>query len=462
MKKLLLLPLFVLLIACNQEPSNEFVFSGTLQNAAGVDSIMVYDHLYNPRAIAVREDGSFADTLVVEKANYYSLRVGKKRLTLFVEPGKDVQLNHNLGNKDAKVVFEGQSGQIHQYFMVKDSITKVYAGDLKVLYTKSESDFEQEINTLKKVQLAMSNDLPDTEVIFKTMETEAIGYQHLERKGMYERYHGHFGQKQDYTAPATLTAEIEALDKDNENAAFHYAAYRNLVYSDMSNQVFDNTGSIMPIEKKIVNFVATKNSPTVRDHLIQNSTYFLNAGMDDLNKTYDDFMGLTTNEALRETITTKYNKLQKLAKGKPSPAFDYENYKGGNTALADLKGKYVYVDVWATWCGPCIAEIPSLKKVEHEYEGSNIEFVSISIDEKPDYTTWRGMVAEKELGGSQLMADNAWKSQFVTDYAIEGIPHFVLIDPEGNIVNASAHRPSNPDLGATFEALGVIPKNSLD
>ena len=62
--------------------------------------------------------------------------------------------------------------------------------------------------------------------------------------------------------------------------------------------------------------------------------------------------------------------------GMPSPIFEnYENHKGGTTSLSDFKGKYVYVDVWATWCGPCKREIPSLKKVEAQYHGKNIAFV---------------------------------------------------------------------------------------
>ena len=65
------------------------------------------------------------------------------------------------------------------------------------------------------------------------------------------------------------------------------------------------------------------------------------------------------------------------------------------------------------------------------------------------------MVAEKELGGIQLFADNDWQSKFVTDYAIEGIPRFVLIDPEGNIVTADAPRPSNPKLIKLFEELSI-------
>jgi hypothetical protein len=97
--------------------------------------------------------------------------------------------------------------------------------------------------------------------------------------------------------------------------------------------------------------------------------------------------------------------------GMKSPVFEnYENYAGGTTSLEDLKGKYVYIDVWATWCGPCKQEIPSLKEVEKKYHDKNIEFVSISVDNGRGYQAdsregafaaakegWKKMVAEKEL-----------------------------------------------------------------
>ena len=139
--------------------------------------------------------------------------------------------------------------------------------------------------------------------------------------------------------------------------------------------------------------------------------------------------------------------------GKPSPTFTYENHKGGTSTLADFKGKYVYIDVWATWCGPCLAEIPHLKKVEAAYHGKNIVFLSISIDAKKDYEKWKNMVNQKQLGGVQLIADNDWNSKFVTDYGIQGIPRFILIDPNGNVVEADASRPSSPDLLKKLDAL---------
>jgi len=114
--------------------------------------------------------------------------------------------------------------------------------------------------------------------------------------------------------------------------------------------------------------------------------------------------------------------------------------------ISDLKGKSVYVDVWATWCGPCKAEIPSLKKVEHDYSDKNIEFVSISIDELKDKDKWLKFVLEEELGGTQIMGEDAWKSEIVTAYEIKGIPRFLLIDDKGKIVSADAPRPSSETL----------------
>ncbi|MCL8006225.1 TlpA family protein disulfide reductase [Gelidibacter japonicus] len=151
--------------------------------------------------------------------------------------------------------------------------------------------------------------------------------------------------------------------------------------------------------------------------------------------------------------------------GSPSPTFEnYENFKGGTTSLSDLKGKYVYIDVWATWCGPCIAEIPSLKELDAKYADKNIQFVSISIDDamrsgggdlEAAKTKWKTMVEEENLIGIQLFSDKNWQSDFVKDYKINGIPRFILIDPNGNVVDANAPRPSSKRLIELFDSLDI-------
>lgn len=185
----------------------------------------------------------------------------------------------------------------------------------------------------------------------------------------------------------------------------------------------------------------------------------------DVDSTHIALMDKNTEGTAQQVIkfvTPKLATRNVFPKGTPSPSFvNYENYAGGNTSLSDLKGKYVYMDIWATWCGPCIREIPALKKIEKQFEGKNIEFVSVSVDEgrgyKGDaaaaYLGWKRMIADKDLGGMQLLADNGFRSQFIQDYKINGIPRFILIDPDGNIVNADAPRPSSPQLVELFNTL---------
>lgn len=143
----------------------------------------------------------------------------------------------------------------------------------------------------------------------------------------------------------------------------------------------------------------------------------------------------------------------KKMEGVVSPSFDYENHKGGKTKLEDLRGKYVYIDVWATWCGPCLAEIPHLKKVEEKYHGKNIEFVSISVDTDKDHEKWKKMVVSKELGGIQLFADKNWTSDFIKAFGINAIPRFILIGPDGKVIKADAARPSSVALIELLDSL---------
>ncbi|MGJ8734257.1 MAG: TlpA family protein disulfide reductase, partial [Cellulophaga sp.] len=169
---------------------------------------------------------------------------------------------------------------------------------------------------------------------------------------------------------------------------------------------------------------------------------------------YAKFKSIATNKELVAKIEKQYKNLKLLDKGNPSPKFvGYENHAGGKTSLEDLKGKYVYIDVWATWCVPCIAEIPALKETEKAYHGKNIEFVSISLDSHNHYEKWKQMVVDKELGGIQLIADKEFNSDFMQDYVIKGIPHFILINPDGNIVNAKAPKPSDPKLKEVLNSL---------
>jgi len=134
--------------------------------------------------------------------------------------------------------------------------------------------------------------------------------------------------------------------------------------------------------------------------------------------------------------------------GEPAIDFTYPDKEGNEFSLSTFKGSLVYVDVWATWCGPCKAEIPALKTLEQDYHNNNITFLSVSVD--TDKEAWVNMVADKQLGGTQLWA-NGW-TEITKSYAINGIPRFMLFDANGNVISLDAARPSSEEIRELIEA----------
>ena len=137
--------------------------------------------------------------------------------------------------------------------------------------------------------------------------------------------------------------------------------------------------------------------------------------------------------------------------GEAAIDFTYPDKDGGDVSLSDFVGSVVYIDVWATWCGPCRAEMPFLHELESEYSDKNVTFIGVSVDEEKNRQAWLDMMVDKDMKGVQLFADG-W-SQITKDYAINGIPRFMLFDTEGNVASLDASRPSSDDIRPALDAL---------
>ena len=140
----------------------------------------------------------------------------------------------------------------------------------------------------------------------------------------------------------------------------------------------------------------------------------------------------------------------KIASGKKAPQFKGEDLDGEQHSLSDFKGSYVYVDTWATWCGPCKVELPHLEDLQERFKDDNITFISISIDK--NYEDWKNMVTDKNMMGVQLIAQDELQKQLTESYNISAIPRFILIDKEGQIINSNAPRPSE-NIGSILQEL---------
>lgn len=143
------------------------------------------------------------------------------------------------------------------------------------------------------------------------------------------------------------------------------------------------------------------------------------------------------NKELAYELLQKVEESGKLVKGTPAIDFVLEDVNGKTLRLSDFKGKVLYLDFWATWCGPCKQEAPHFESLAKEFAGKDVVFLSISTDKKLE--DWNGYLKENPKDLSQYhSADEALR----TGWEIKFIPRFVVIDKNFNIVDAYAPRPS--------------------
>jgi len=447
------------LFSCKQTPVVDYaIVSGNIVNSHTKQLSFFDNNRTLLKKVAITASGAFTDTLMLQnKSQLLSVYDGKNVVHCYLNAGDQLQINYDATAFKSSLAFSGEGAAIAKYLVQKDSIGQDKIGGGTTVYTQDETTYKATFKDLQTTLVAQLNATKGIENAFKEKETRNLEYAYLQKLTIYQLYHRHFAKKPDFVISEQFLDALNGFDYSNEEDFLFSASYGELITENINKQAT----ALVAEDDTAMDIAFLKIANTIESKIIKDAQLYAHAKYgitytEDLEQFYTLFMEGSSNETHREAIQENYRTLKTVSKGQRSPAFnDYENYAGGTTSLSDLKGKYVYIDVWATWCGPCKVEIPFLKEVEKEFHNKNIAFVSISIDRAKDHEKWKKMVANKSLGGIQLFADNAWESGFVKDYLIKGIPRFILIDPNGMIVETNAPRPSSNDLKILLHSLDL-------
>lgn len=250
---------------------------------------------------------------------------------------------------------------------------------------------------------------------------------------------------------------------DNEKAMLFPSSASHLrKYLNTNNGVHPNARLTLPqIERNVELLKKSVSNRSMVDKTIESmmEAYILSYKM---SETYEQdkafFRKLAvhfSSEEQRERLCTRFDYLKYTTVGSSAPDAMLKNEMGQLVTMEQFKGRYVYIDLWASWCIPCRKEIPFLQKLEKAYEGKNIAFVSISLDKKS--STWKSTLEALQMHGHQLFGG---ESAFAEQLNVTSIPHFLLYDPDGKLRMYRAPAPSSEQIRPLLDKL--LSQQSID
>lgn len=478
MKKLLIATLLLLNTFAALAGKNDISIKGTITNPLADSVTISYPdyggnwldfsmHVVNEK---LDKDGNFIVTLPLPH-NYTLITIqnGEQATELYASPGDKLAFTVDAADFDNTVKYAGigmkptVANFMGKYVLTYGLIDNFHSAANK-LNAKEPAEFEKAITELVQRELNFlvenSAGLPQSFIEYWNAYYE------------YSKYNKMLSYPMMHEVVKKKSYDVGEIPMENYEVAKKVPAKFNdefMYILPYRNYIDDYYQSLLTIESK--NKPATKeNIPYAhQDKMLELSRQHMPAHSEEYVfanhiHTYTRHAPLARTEQLLSTFNNRYNdsryakylsamieQKKRLSVGAPAIDFTVTDADGNKVKLSELKGKVVYIDFWASWCGPCIAQFKHTKKIKEHFAGKDVVFVYVSIDE--DAEAWEKAKEKYELAGLHTRVEG-WKGKIATDYGVNGVPSYFLVDREGKFATEDTPRPSNNEkLIEAIEAL---------
>lgn len=408
----------------------------------------------------ISASGNAVLLLSLTKPTFAEIRIGTKKSDLYLSPGDDLRLEVDLTNPNFTFIGKGADANnyLWQSAVIQD---KKFRYKNQYINELNAKEFVIRLDTMAKALKAFHSRYVSKHPLPKNVSTLLKANNELLvlafAQNYADAYFGSFATKD--KMPPRLKQLTNTLFFDTTLLSSGLINYTGMLYyyyrQKFYNPFFKPTDTPQKIDsiRHIIPQAAHAN--------IQKSTFappfkafFLAINIDEALKTLGiipatdslltDFKTHYSTSPYLPVLQRSYAKWLSVAPGATAPDFTGETSDGKQLSLSSLKGKVVYIDIWATWCGPCRAEFPWARELKKRFEGNKeVVFLYASVD--GDSNAWRKFLkTTNSPEGVHLRLSPAEQHKIIEEYQCGGgVPKYFLIDQQGKIVSTLAPRPSS-------------------
>jgi len=487
-KNCILFIVYFLILGCNNKETDKakITIKSTTQASVNV-KVSLYSALDQVTIGESKTDslGNSSFEVTLQKPIFAIIQIGNKYAEVYLSPGSDLHIDEVGQDYKIPLKFSGIGAEINNYVSwVNSTVERIKWAKGRGLAEIDYDEFLHRFDSLKTTinsfhkSYVDSVALPDDMVAMLDYKNR-IKFLEVGQEFKFYKLNNSIREKlaaqkngQEYME-AKVSKEFEKLTTeipfDPTLLTDGYGDYQALLNFYWQNKVR------LPVwEELLISNASTDLAPLKTNALIEKGNYpeaireFLIAfdlqywlrdyGITpEIDSVFSRFKKNYPASDYLKALNKGYNEWLAVAPGKPAPEFEGYTTTGKKVSIKDLKGKVVYIDIWATWCGPCVAEIPASKKLQQEFSNEeHIQFLNISVDS--EQSDWEKFINDdKTWKGLHIIIEPDKIQSLYKTYKLSGVPDYILIDQSGNIVSMKAPRPSEEKIKTEIRRLLTKP-----